>query len=226
LFLNFCNLKGKNYIAFFDIDDTILNINSSKILVQAARKKKMMSTSNYLRAVFQVILYRFKLKDPLKIIQKMGSWMTGIHVEEFNKMVEEIHKKIIIGAIRPEIIEEIRIHKENRAEVAILSSALSSICHPLADFLGIDHVLCSELETVDGRFTGKPVGKFCFGKEKLVRLIDFCAENNFPVDETYYYGDSIDDLPVLAEVGHPVCVTPDKRLIEIASSKGWTVHQW
>jgi HAD superfamily hydrolase (TIGR01490 family) len=219
-------LKGKNYIAFFDIDDTILKINSTKVLIKIARKKRMMSTLNYLRAVCQVILYRFKLKDPLKIIHKMGNWTAGVHVEDFNKMVEEIHKKIIIASIRPEIIEEIRIHKENKAEVAILSSALSTICQPLADFLGIDHVLCSELETVDGRFTGKPVGKFCFGKEKLVRLIDFCAENNYPIDETYYYGDSIDDLPVLAKVGHPVCVTPDKRLTEIAISRGWMVHQW
>jgi HAD superfamily hydrolase (TIGR01490 family) len=219
-------LKGKNYIAFFDIDDTILNINSTKILVQTARKKRMMSTLNYLRAVYQVILYRYKLKDPLKIIHKMGRWMTGVHVEEFNKMVEEINKKIIIGAIRPEIIEEIRIHKENKAEVAILSSAVSSICHPLADFLGIDHVLCSELETVEGRFTGKPIGKFCFGKEKLVRLKEYCTVNNYPINETYYYADSIDDLPVLTEVGHPVCITPDKRLIEVANSKGWMVHQW
>jgi HAD superfamily hydrolase (TIGR01490 family) len=219
-------LKGKNYIAFFDIDDTILNINSTKVIVHAARKRGMMSTSSFVKAVGQVLLYRLKLKDSLKIIHKMGSWITGIHVEEFNKMVEEINKTIIFGAIRPEIIEEIRNHKEHNAEIAILSSAVEAICFPLAEFLRIDHVLCSELEAVNGIFTGKPVGKFCFGDEKLVRLKEYCSSNNQSIHDAYYYADSIDDLPVLEYVGHPVCVAPDKKLTEVANSRGWIVHQW
>lgn len=219
-------MKGKNYIAFFDIDDTILNINSTRVIVHAARKSGMMSTLSFIKAVGQVLLYRLKLNDSLKIIQKMGSWAKGIHVEEFNKMVEGISKTIIIGAIRPEIIEEIRIHKEHNAEIAILSSAVTAICSPLADFLGIDHVLCSELESVNGRFTGRPVGRFCFGDEKLVRLKEYCSSNNQSIHNAFYYADSIDDLPVLECVGHPVCITPDKKLTEVASSKGWIIHQW
>lgn len=224
--MNSTILKRKNYIAFFDIDDTILRINSTKILVKAAREKGMMSTFSYIKAVYQVFLYRLKIKDALQIIHKMGSWVAGIHVDEFNKMVEGLNKTIIIDAIRPEIIEEIRIHKENNAEVAILSSAVEAICFPLAEFLGVDHVLCSELESIDGRFTGKPVGQFCFGDEKLVRLKEYCASSNQSVDEAYYYADSIDDLPVLRQVGHPVCVTPDKKLIKFATNAGWKIHQW
>jgi len=219
-------LKGKKYIAFFDIDDTILNINSTKILVQAARKNGMMSTLSYIKAIYQVLLYRFKLKNALEIIHKMGGWVAGIHVDEFNIMVEGLNKTTIIRAIRPEIIEEIRKHKENNAEIAILSSAVEAICFPLAEFLGIDHVLCSELESVGGRFTGNPVGRFCFGDEKLVRLKEFCSSGNHSVHDAFYYADSIDDLPVLNYVGHPVCVTPDKKLIKFATVRGWTIHQW
>lgn len=224
--LNQTVLKNKSYIAFFDIDDTILRINSTKVLVKAARKEGMMSMGSYIKAISQVLLYRLKMKDALQIIHKMGSWVAGISVDEFNKMVEGINKTIIVEAIRPEIIEEIRIHKENNAEVAILSSAVEAICFPLAEFLGIDHVLCSELESRNNRFTGKPVGNFCFGEEKLVRMVNYCESRNHSIDDAYYYADSIDDLPVLKRVGHPVCVTPDKRLIKFATNAGWKIHQW
>jgi len=219
-------LDTKNYVAFFDIDDTIIRMNSSKALVYGARKNGLMSFPSFIKAVYQVVLYKLKLKDAIETIHKMGSWVAGIHVDEFNKMVEEINKTIIISAIRPEIIEEIRVHKEQNAEIAILSSAVSAICYPLADFLGIDKVLCSELETENGRFTGRPVGKFCFGEEKLVRLKEYCFNNNHSIQEAYYYADSIDDLPVLACVGHPVCITPDKKLVKYATSEGWEIHQW
>jgi len=156
----------------------------------------------------------------------MGKWMDGIAVERFNKMVDEIHHDQIIRAIRPEIIEEIRIHRENNAEIAILSSAVEAICLPLAGFLGINQVLCTELEINDGCFTGNPVGKFCFGPEKLVRLKEFCSSRNYSLPDVYYYGDSIDDLPVLEHVGHPVCVAPDKELLKVARFNAWEIHQW
>ena len=213
-------------MAFFDVDDTILRINSANSLVHAARKNGLMSFSSFMNAVYQVVLYKLKLKDPIKIVHKMGSWVAGIPVDKFNEMVEEIHRDIIINSIRPEIIEEIRKHKENNAAIGILSSAVTAICFPLADFLGIDHVLCSELEVIDNHFTGKPIGKFCFGEEKLVRIKEFCFSNNYSSNEAYYYGDSVDDLSVLKQVGHPVCITPDKKLKEIAHIKGWIVHQW
>ncbi len=219
-------LTRKKYIVFFDIDETVIRINSSTVIIKAAYKIGLISTLKLLNAIYLVILYKLKLKDPKKIIEQIGTWITGINVDEFNKMMSDILDQFIIKEIRPEIIAEIKHHKEQDAELVILSSAIKEVCNPLATHLGIDHVLCSELETQKGQFTGKTIGNFCFGKEKLVQLNKYCSLKGYNIEETFYYGDSIADLPVLEKVGFPICVTPDKALLKIASVKGWTIKQW
>ncbi|MBN1927538.1 MAG: haloacid dehalogenase-like hydrolase, partial [Prolixibacteraceae bacterium] len=77
-----------------------------------------------------------------------------------------------------------------------------------------------------GVFTGRPIGKFCFRDEKLIRLTEYCHEKNYALQDVYYYADSIDDAPVFLKIGHPVCVSPDKKLSKLAFRNGWPVHQW
>lgn len=219
-------MENKRYIAVFDIDDTILRVNSTKIVALAAYKSGMMRTRDLLSGVLQIYLYKYKLRDSLKIIDTLGDWTSGIKAETITNLVDSIFESKIIGTIRPEIIEEIKYHKNRNAEIVILSSAISQICDPIAEHLGVDRVLCSEIEIKDGVLTGKAKGKFCFGKEKLIRLEEFCISNNYSLKEAWYYADSIDDTHVLEKVGHPVCVTPDKRLQKVANKRKWTVNLW
>lgn len=219
-------MEKKNYIAVFDIDDTILRVNSTKIVALAAYKKGLMRTRDLLSGVLQIYLYKYKLRDSLKIIDTLGDWTSGIKVDTITNLVDSIFEKRIIKTIRDEIVEEVKFHKSRNAETVILSSAISQICDPIAKHLGIDRVLCSEIEVVDGKFTGKAKGKFCFGKEKLNRLDEFCSVNKYIIEESWYYADSIDDTHVLEKVGHPVCVTPDKKLQKVAKKRNWPVYNW
>ena len=74
-----------------------------------------------------------------------------------------------------------------------------------------------------GVLTGEPIGKFCFGEEKVFRLIDYCQKNSVDPNNSWYYGDSISDLPVLSAVGIPICVYPDKKLTKAAKQRGWKI---
>lgn len=100
------------------------------------------------------------------------------------------------------------------------------ICEPIANHLKIDDIICSELEVVNDIFTGKPVGRLCINEEKPHKLKDFCSKYGYPVKDAYFYGDSLDDLPALDIVGHPVCINPDKKLKKIAIEKGWEILQF
>lgn len=82
------------------------------------------------------------------------------------------------------------------------------------------------MEVTDGVLTGAPAGQFCFGKEKQIRLLEYCEKNNYDPSDTWYYTDSISDLSALEVVGHPVCVVPDRRLALIAREKGWKIYDW
>ncbi|MBA4322575.1 MAG: HAD-IB family hydrolase [Odoribacter sp.] len=214
---------GKSYIAFFDLDRTIISLNSGSLLVREAYRNGGMSTANLINAIFQSSLYWFNLRETNLIISKMGTWVKGIPHEVIDELAEKVVNKYLINSIRPEIIKEIGIHKEKNASVVILSSAISSICEPVGRHLGADGTICTSMETIDGILTGAPDGNFCFGDEKRIRLLSYCEKNHYDPAEAWYYADSISDLSALEVVGHQVCVTPDKKLKKVALERGWRV---
>lgn len=218
--------QAKRYAAFFDLDKTILSINSGSVLVRMAYKRGLMSTSDLLNAIYLSWLYKFNLRDTALIVAGMGRWLKGLTVDEVNDLSEHIVNKHLVHAIRPEIYSEIKFHKENDAEIVILSSVIIQICKPLGSYIGVDNFICTAMEVVDGVFTGMVENKYCFEDEKRVRLMQYCEAGNYDLAEAFYYGDSISDLPALDVVGHPVCVEPDRKLIRIARERGWRICDW
>jgi putative phosphoserine phosphatase/1-acylglycerol-3-phosphate O-acyltransferase len=217
------NTNKRSYPAFFDLDHTILSLNSGSQLVRNAYKKGIMSTGNLLNAIIQAYLYKYSLRDTNLIISKMGSWVKGVDPEVIKELSGEVVENHLIKNIRPEVIKEIDFHKRKNAATVILSSSVSTICEPIAGYLGFDDVICSTLEISNGFLTGAPVGKFCFEDEKRLRMLSYCENNHFDPAEAWYYADSIADIPVFEVVGHPVCVSPDNKLAKIALKKGWRV---
>ena len=215
-----------SYIACFDLDRTIISVNSGSLLVRQAFKKGLMSTGDLLNAIFQSYLYKFNLRDTNRIISRMGTWLKGLSIESIAELSEEVVNSYLINAIRPEIIKEIRFHQDQNGRIVMLSSEISEICGPIAGKLGFEDIICTEMETADGILTGNPVGNFCFGEEKRVRLTEFCITENYRLTEAFYYADSVSDLPALEAVGHPVCISPDKKLRRIALQKEWIIHDW
>jgi len=211
------------YIAFFDLDKTALSINSGPFLVREAYKEGLMTAGDVLKAIYLSWLYKLNLRETTLIIAGMGKWLKGKTVEELNSLAEHVVNKHIVIAIRPEIISEIRFHREQNAEIVILSSVMMEICRLIGAHLGVDNCICTTMEVSGGVYTGSPEKKYCFDDEKRVQLLEYCEERNYKLSEAWYYGDSISDLPALDVVGHPVCVSPDKKLARIAREKGWRV---
>jgi HAD superfamily hydrolase (TIGR01490 family) len=133
---------------------------------------------------------------------------------------------VLLPSIHAEVTDELKMHKSNNAKLVILSSSLEQICQGVADRLKMDGIICSRLEVSNGHMTGRPEGVLCYGKEKLIRLKEYCEKNNNKTEEAWYYADSISDLPALEVVGHPVCINPDRQLREKAAGKGWTIYKW
>ena len=215
-----------DYIAFFDLDRTLLKVNSGRVLIRSAYQSGLMSTRNMIHAIYLSLLHKFDLRKTTQIVDQMPNWLTGISEQELSDLSGNIVNNELLDLIRPEMYEEIKMHKENNARLVILSAALPYICEPIASYLKFDDIICSKLEIVNGLFTGIPQGQLCLDDEKSKRLFDFCTLHKCSVKDVYYYGDSIEDLPVLDTVGYPVCINPDKKLTNIAIKKGWTIHKW
>jgi len=218
--------QDKSYIAFFDLDRTLVRANSSVILLRMAYKRNLISLSDILKALWLSFLFRFNLRDTEKIISSMVRWLSGVSESSLHELVSEAFEDQIKNLISEPAKSEIIAHKNKNAVVVILSSALCPVCRVVADYLDIDDIICTELESAEGKYTGKPAGRLCFGKEKKSRMSDYCENNNKKKEDAWFYSDSIDDLPVLEVVGHSVCVNPDSKLKKKAEIKGWQVRSW
>lgn len=222
------NIKGKSYIAFFDLDNTLIKANSGKLLVGGAYEKGMMSLPDIIKALWLSFLYKFRLMNSEKIIAGMLKWLAGVTEKRVSDLSSEVFEKHMVQAIPEEARREIRMHKDKNAAIIILSSALLPVCRKVADYLDLDGIICTELELGDDGscFTGRTSGKICFGSEKLYRLIKYCEKINSKISDAWYYGDSISDLPVLSIVGNPVCINPDRQLRKRAKEKNWLIFNW
>ena len=218
--------KGKSYIAFFDLDHTLIMGNSGKLLIKEAREKGMMSLMDLARAFWMLFLYKFSLRNTEKIIAGMVQWLEGVPLKKVNDLSSEVFLKHMINTIPDEARSEILMHQEKNAAVVILSSALFPVCQAVAGHLNMDDIICTRFEIIDGICTGRSSGRLCFGKEKVERLKEYCEKNNSRVEDSWYYGDSFSDFPVLQTAGNPVCVNPDRKLFKAAKKYNWKICRW
>ena len=216
----------KKYVAFFDLDLTLISGISGKILMQQAYKNKILSSGHILQGMIFSLLNKFNLMNPDRIMDKMVTNLKGIPETTIHELINKIFDIHFKDALREKAINEITHHINNQGKTVIISASLPYICEPLKEILQMDDVICSHLEVKDGILTGKPNGNFCYGEEKFLRAIQYCEKNNFSFSDAYFYSDSISDLPLLQVVGNPICVCPDDSLRQIANKSGWTIYEW
>jgi HAD superfamily hydrolase (TIGR01490 family) len=215
--------KSRKYIAFFDLDRTIITINSGRTLVRYAYEQGLMPVNDLIKGIYLSLLYRLNLMDASRIVDSMVTWAKGVPEAMLKKVSDDMFKASLINSINTRVVSEITAHKNNGGCVVILSSSIRPVCQIVAHHLGIDDVICSDLEVMDGIYTGYPEGKLCFGEEKTVRLNEYCRQKNSSPSDAWYYGDSFSDFHVLSAVGNPVCVHPDKKLKKAARARGWKI---
>lgn len=214
------------YLALFDLDNTILDTNSGKLFVEQAHQNGLLRKRDFARAFFLLIGYKMGVLFPETIIQRMAKWLKGMPEQVIKDLAGQVFEQSLKDLIRDEARNSINEHRKKAGKTVILSAATDYICSLVQEETGMDDMICTEMEVENGVFSGFPVGKYCYGDEKLKRLSDYCAQNGYKLEEAWYYADSLSDLPVLEAVGHPVCVTPDPRLQKAAEERGWPIVQW
>ncbi|MCC8987545.1 MAG: HAD-IB family hydrolase [Candidatus Contendobacter sp.] len=103
----------------------------------------------------------------------------------------------------------------------IITATNRFITAPIAERLAVAHLLATEAEFSDGRYTGRSVGIPCFQQGKVARLSEWLAETGHDLAGSWFYSDSHNDLPLLNQVDHPVAVDPDEALASHAVERGW-----
>src|SRR5207237_10417869 len=117
------------------------------------------------------------------------------------------------------------ISKHSDALMATVTANNRFITRPIADELGVADLIATDIEEVDGVFTGKPRGTPTFREGKIARVNEWLAARGRKLEdfESWFYSDSLNDVPLLERVTHPVAVDPDDTLRAHASARGWPV---
>jgi len=108
-------------------------------------------------------------------------------------------------------------------DIIIITATNDFITAPIAKRLGVEALIATTAEFIDGHYTGKVSGTPCFQEGKITRLNEWLNANNVPFENSYFYSDSINDLPLLQKVDTPIAVTPDDKLREYAKTHHWEI---
>lgn len=128
--------------------------------------------------------------------------------------------------IRPKGLELVHRHAGHGDLCAIVTSTNAFVTAPIARELGVEHLLATDLEMRDGRFTGKVSGMPCYREGKVLRVAEWLGSRGQTLasfSESWFYSDSRNDLPLLECVTRPVAVDPDDTLRGEASARGWPI---
>ena len=112
-------------------------------------------------------------------------------------------------------------HRTAGDTLLIITATNRFITAPIAERLAVAHLLATEAEFSDGRYTGRSVGIPCFRQGKVARLSEWLVETGHDLTGSWFYSDSHNDLPLLHQVAHPVAVDPDEALASHAAERGW-----
>ena len=144
--------------------------------------------------------------------------------------LQELHHRFMIQKIEPILLDKaqncINRHKERGDTVLVITASTSFVTAPIVKKYGINHLLATEPEIKEGRYTGGVSGMPCFQSGKIDKLMPWLQKNEETLTGSTFYSDSHNDLPLLELVDNPVAVNADKILTKIAEKKGWEVLNW
>ncbi len=207
--------------AFFDVDGTLLKVQSGVLYISYLRRHRLMSFQDQARIYWGYLTYRLGMLNIQKLVDVTSRWLRNRDESEVVEHCRDWYERDVRRYIRPELVDLVHDHLSRGHVVALLTGGTRYLNDHLAAEIGVDHILASRLEVVDGRFTGAPIIPLCYGAGKIEYARRFADEHGVSLDDSYFYTDSITDLPMLEVVGHPRIVDPDPRLRREAAHRGW-----
>ena len=211
-------------LALFDLDNTLLEGDSDFEWGEFLVKKKLVDTEEYAKA--NLYFYEAYQQCRLDIVEYSAFSFKPLSTrsfEELDALHEEFMETTISSMVRAKSKATLDFHRAQGDNIILISATNSFIGKPIADYFGIQHLLATDPKIVNGRYTTDIEGTPCFQEGKVTRLNEWMKENNETLEGSYFYSDSINDLPLLEIVDTPVVVDADDKLRAVAEERNWSI---
>jgi len=218
--------SGPTVGAFFDLDQTLFAGFSATSFTRdqfASGRLSPRDLADSLRATLSFAFGRTGFSTFVSATSAVYRGMSESVLEEAGQRTFEKH---LATEIYPESRALVKAHQEMGHTVAIITSATRYQAEPVARELGIEHLLYTQLGVEDGILTGKVIRPTCYGEGKAAAGRSLASKYDLDLDESYFYSDSHEDLPLFDIVGRPRPLNPTRKLAQISKERQWPVRRF
>lgn len=211
-------------LAIFDLDNTLLAGDSDHAWGEFLVEESIVDADEYQKANDK--FYQEYLNGELDILHYLSFALQPLARHDMQQLLtwrkEFVEKKIrpMMQASATELLDS---HRAQGHTLLIITATNRFVTEPVAELLGIEHLIATEPELVNGRYTGEVAGVPSFQDGKVTRLHDWLESTGESLDGAWFYSDSHNDAPLLRKVDNPVAVDPDPTLENIAKENGWKI---
>jgi HAD superfamily hydrolase (TIGR01490 family) len=211
--------------AFFDLDKTVIAKSSSLAFSRPLYRGGLINRRAVLRSGYAQFVYLIGGADHDQM-ERMRAYLqelcAGWPVQQVQDIVGETLHDLIDPIVYDEAVALIEEHHAEGRDVVIVSSSGAEVVEPIGAMLGADDVVATRMQVEDGRYTGV-IDFYSYGEHKATAVRQLAEERGYDLAECYAYSDSYTDVPMLAEVGRPFAVNPDRALRREAEQRGWPI---
>jgi HAD superfamily hydrolase (TIGR01490 family) len=215
--------------AFFDLDKTVIAKASMVAFSRPLHRAGMLSRRLMLKAAWGQLVYAQVGATPEKLEKLRESVLRltkGWDQAEIGEIVRDTLGDVIEPIVYDEALDRIRSHQRWGHKVFLVSASPEEVVAPIAQLLGVDEAIATRAELDEhGRYSGR-TERYVYAEEKVVAMLEVAARDGLDLDHSWAYSDSATDIPMLAAVGHPVAVNPDRELARAARERGWQIEQF
>tara|TARA_B100000614_G_scaffold209140_1_gene191975 strand:+ start:448 stop:1098 length:651 start_codon:yes stop_codon:yes gene_type:complete len=209
-----------NKLTIFDLDNTLLKGDSDRNWGEFLSEKRVVNDDYLLRSEQ---FYNNYYEGSLDIDGFLNFCLEPLKNNEIDLLLE-LREEFIEKKIKPIVLSKAlaKVKEEMEDSTVIIATATNDfVTKPIAKLFGIDNLIATEFEIVNNKFTGQVLGLPCFREGKLKKVTEWINLKGYALDESKFYSDSFNDLPLLEKVRKAVVVDGDEKLLMEAKKNGW-----
>ncbi|MCW3014311.1 MAG: family hydrolase [Solirubrobacterales bacterium] len=215
--------EGPDVAAFFDYDGTIISGYSATAFYRHRILSLQLGPVELVRTLLHGARGITSEDEFAAFLELTLAAWKGRTQQDMRELGDRLFKHEIAGRLHAETWRLVQAHHAMGHTVVVASSATTFQVEPMAEELGADYVLCTQLEVVDGVLTGRSTGHAMWAGGKAAAVLRLADEQDLDLEASFAYSNGHEDFGFLQTVGHPVCVEPDDGLKRIAAEQDWPV---
>ena len=211
-------------LALFDLDNTLLAGDSDYLWGVFLGEEGVVDPAYYARENERFYQeYREGRLDIFEFLEFSLAPLAQHSMQELQTLHQRFMQTKIEPLIQDAALELVDKHRQRGDQLLVITATNAFVTRPIVERFGIQQLIATEPEQIAGRYTGRVAGIPAFREGKVKRLENWLQQHRMNLQDSWFYSDSHNDLPLLERVDHPVAVDPDTTLEQLAIQRNWPI---